>query len=294
MDLKTAYERWEQGEFADEELSEISGLAIRSLRDLAKWGAIETSGGGKGRGKRRKWKRPAICKAAMTAAFQRAGLPLPMGARLAFHFWNLQPNNSYDPFMRFPKWEKLAEPFDWEKRADGEHVIKAYLTDDFANARHDEDFDSYVHIINGVYVIAQSAVVPYIQAFHEEGRDAMAEMFFVRLGRLSDDGNTFLTWHRPRRKRFFNEEERAAWETAKAEGVELKDFLANLGPRWDMEEQYGDEISLDFLQYQLEPEANEEKASKAFNNFTVKTSVNVTLAMRTAMRRAIGLPVVGE
>lgn len=291
MDLKSAYERWEAGEFSDEEASEISGLAVRSLRDLAKLGAIKTSGGGKGRGNRREWKRPAICKAAMTAAFQKAGLSLPMGARLAFHFWNLQPNHSYDPFLRFPDWERLEKPFDWEKRTNGDHVIKAYLTDDYTRLRHDDDFDSYVYIVNNMYVMIQSAIVPYLQDFDEESKMAQKEMFFVKLGRLSDNGNRFLTWHRPRRKRLFNDEERANWETAKAKGIKIGDFITTLPHRWDIEEQFCDEIDPDFLRYHLEAEVDEELSAYYFNNFSVKISINTTLSMRTAMRRAIGLTV---
>jgi hypothetical protein len=110
MTLEDAFNRWRDGEFSDDEVSGFTGLTPRALRDLAKWGAIETAGGEKGRGKRRAWKRRAICKAAMTAAFHRAGLSLPMSARLAFHYWNL-PNlmrvMNYDPMIRFPTWEKL-------------------------------------------------------------------------------------------------------------------------------------------------------------------------------------------
>jgi len=129
----------------------------------------------------------------------------------------------------------------------------------------------------------------------EGGGKAFFDLFFVIVGRIADDGSTFYSWHRPRRKRMFNKDEHARWEAAKAEGVEIMDFMKTLGPdRNFIEEQYSDEISLDFLQYQLEPEANTEKATNAFSNFTVKTSVNVTLAMRMAMRRAMNLPVIDQ
>ncbi len=311
MALEDAFNRWRDGEFSDDETSEFTGLTPRALRDLAKWGAIETSGGEKGRGKRRAWKRAAICKAAMTGAFHKAGLPLPMAGRIAFYVWNISPNSSNDPMLRFPKWEELGKPIlDTAAREPGEHAVKKWLTDDFAAPRHDDDFDSYVHIVNRSYVVAEAAVVPsYRRMFADQSDpdlnnklDAMLrenvggtfeELLTVILGRISDDSATFYTWHRPRRKRFFNAKERARWEKAKAEGVDIMVFMKSLGPEHNyMEEQYSDEISLDFLQYQLEPEANTEKAANAFFNFAVKTSVNVTLAMRMAMRRAMSLPVI--
>lgn len=309
MTLEDAFNRWRDGEFSDDEVSAFAGLTPRALRDLAKWGAIETVGGEKGRGKRRAWNRTAICKAAMTAAFHKAGLALPMAARIAFYQWSIQPNNSNDPMFRFPKWEELDRPIlDTAARQPGEHAVKKWLTDDFATPRHDDDFDSYVHIVNGSFVIAEAAVVPSYRKMREDQRDpdlsnkidtmlrekvggTFEELLTVVLGRISEDGSTLYTWHRPRRKRMFNEEQRAKWEAAKAEGVEIMEFMKTLGPDQNfLEDQYSDEISLDLLQYQLEPEANTEKAANAFFHFAVKTSVNVTLAMRMAMRRAMNLP----
>ena len=312
MTREDAFNRWRDGDFSDDEVSSFTGLTPRALRDLAKWGAIEASGGGKGRGKRRAWKRPAICKAVMTSALHKGGLSLPMAARIAFYVWNIQPNNSNDPMLRFPKWEELDKPIlDTAERQPGEHAVKKWLTDDFATPRHDDDFDSYVHIVNGSYVIAEAAVVPSYRRMRADQSDpdlgdkidamlrakvggTFEEMLTVILGRISEDGSTFYTWHRPRRKRMFNDRDRAKWEKAKAEGVELQDFLKTLPPERFIEDQYADEISLDFLQYQLEPEANTEKAASAFFNFTTKTSVNVTLAMRMAMRSAIGLTVIDQ
>ena len=314
MDVeREIYEQWRVGEFDDSAAEAITSLSTNALRDLQRAGALRASGGG-GRGKRRSWNREALCKGAMTAELRKGGLSLPMAARIAFYVWNISPNSSFDPMLRFPTWEELnGKPvLDTSERAPGEHAVKKWLTDDFATPCHDDDFDSYVHIANGSFVIAEAAVVPSYRRIRADQSDpelsgkidgflreklggSFEELLTVVLGRISEDGSTFYTWHQPRRKRMFNDEQRTQWEAAKAEGVEIMDFMKTLGPDNSfMEDQYSDEISLDFLQYQLEPEANREKAANAFFNFTVKISVNVTLAMRTAMRRALNLPVIGE
>jgi len=290
------FEQWRDGEFDDFAAEVITTLSTNALRDLQRWCALRASGGG-GRGKKRTWGRVALCKGAMIAELRKAGLSLQMAARVAFYQWNIQPSNSYDPMLRFPKWEELDQPIlDASAREKGEHAVKKWLTDAFASPIHDADFDSYIHVVNGSFVIAEAAVVPQFRTpDFEGGGKAFFDLFFVIVGRIADDGSTFYSWHRPRRKRMFNKDEHARWEAAKAEGVEIMDFMKTLGPdRNFIEEQYSDEISLDFLQYQLEPEANTEKATNAFSNFTVKTSVNVTLAMRMAMRRAMNLPVIDQ
>lgn len=284
MDLRERYDLWNAGGFDDEAAEVITSLSTNALRDLQRLGALRTSGGG-GRGKRRLWAREALCKAAMTAELRKAGLSLAMGARIAFYTWNTSVMSS-DPMLAFPSWEELnGKPYFWMEREPGEHGLKEWLSDSFAVPRHDDGFDTFVHILNGTIVVAESAEPPSERRSRAEHPEIAAEIDAISpetiggtfehlrkipLGRLSDDGLTYYTWYGPRPKRRIKPDQDA------------RSFL---------EEQYSDEISIDFLNCQFEEPPAREAIDNALANFTVKTSVNVTLAMRMAMRRAMGLPV---
>jgi len=130
------FEQWRDGEFDDFAAEVITTLSTNALRDLQRWCALRASGGG-GRGKKRTWGRVALCKGAMIAELRKAGLSLQMAARVAFYQWNIQPSNSYDPMLRFPKWEELDQPIlDASAREKGEHAVKKWLTDAFASPIH--------------------------------------------------------------------------------------------------------------------------------------------------------------
>lgn len=289
--LREKFELWRDGDFNDDEAARITGLSVNALRDLQRAGALRASGGG-GRGKTRTWKRDALCKGAMASAICTAGLSIPMGARLAFHYWNLPANHHYDPMLRFPTWDRYKSPHDFEVRTQGRHALQEWIQDHRGQALHDELFDGRLHIINASYVAANSAIVPSIIGLGKQGRAAYSDLFFTWLGRISQNGDSFISWIRPHRKRFFNERERRLWKKAEKEGMELSDFIKMLGPQSVeafLRDNYADEVDLNFLKFELESDADIERAGTAYENFKVKTSINVTLAMRQAMRRAMGL-----
>jgi len=292
--LRESFERWRDGAFDDAEAEKITTLSTNALRDLQRMGALRASGGG-GRSNRRSWGREALCQAAMAAEFRKAGLSLAMGARLSFYYWNIGGDYCFDPFLRFPSWENLISPsFREETRSDGKNAVLEWLSANFARPLHDEEFDNFVHIIDAVYVIADCSAQHLRRIEDEETvleiMESLDPWFYPPMGRITDDGKRFLVWDPPKRQHFLSKEKLSAWKSAEAQGVDIREFLKTL-PRVDfMTDQYGDKIDLKFLDFQVDPYRDDEAAKWAFHNYTVKTSVNVTLAMRKAMRRAMNLP----
>jgi hypothetical protein len=84
MDLDDALRRYGQNCFTDDDLTRCSGLSVRALRELIKIGAIRTVTERRGPGRVRLCDATVFKRAAVIAALNQAGFSLPVSGHIAF------------------------------------------------------------------------------------------------------------------------------------------------------------------------------------------------------------------
>lgn len=272
MSLEERYERLNSGTFSDEELSSYVGIHPRSLRDLAKWGALKKALNQRGAGKKRLWSGLAIKRAASIAALNRAGIPLPLAARINFYFWmNLDLVNN---LRGTPSWEWLQTP------KGKEHTVRRLID---RHNRHvkPHPYDVMVRILDSELVFL-------------EGRPKIARRdrnrINVCVGRLTKQDQQLLVWDiLPKRMRIADF--RPANPTYSIEESHIAFERAWKTWKRDIESEFGHEINPQFLAFREDPEINKAYAKRLLENHQSELNVNLTVAMKIALRKALGLPV---
>lgn len=272
MSLEERYERLISGTFSDEELSSYVGIHPRSLRDLAKWGALDRAINQGGAGKKRLWSGLAIRRSASIAALNQAGISLPLAARINFYFWmDLRIANN---LREMPNWEWLQTP--GAKTHTMRHLID--LRDRHVKTHPD---DVIVRIIDSELVFL-------------EGRPKIARRdrnrINVCVGRLAKHDQQLLVWDiLPRRMRIADF--RPANPTYSVE--ESHRAFERAWNTWkrDIESEFGHEINPQFLAFREDPKINKAYAKRLLENHQSELNVNLTVAMKIALRKALGLPV---
>jgi hypothetical protein len=270
MGVRETYEQWCFGSYPDEEVAEFTGLTPRALRALARLGAIETSSLERGAGHRRQWRPSAILKATIAGALHRTGLSLPMAGRLAFHVWTYIPASIAEvipsrvwPYPEIPKAR--------------DHPIRALIDPANTMLRH-EWHDIRVHLVNGSFFFIQPGLLRPVKDYVSK---------FVCLGRITADGSSFKVWQPlpkvlpikgrdlssdPEERRQQRQRALEAWKR-------------------DIPAEYGTLINPKLLAYEEDPDADPELARRVCENYESILSVNISLPMRRAVRKALGLPV---
>lgn len=275
--------QWREKEYEDEEAARITGLSVRSLRDLRRWGAIKTSSGSKGRGKVRTWKCEALSKAAMTHAFHDVGMDLQTAARLTFLVWNARGDSLMEPVISFCLSSlDLVDLARSLPRDNGEYALVAWLREEHAVCRHDDEYDLFVLLIDQEYVFTRFSLPGRITILKD-----VPDPRLRCIGRMIGSDGSFLSWEVPARKRMWplTPEEERDYNRASDKG----EFMLSLQKNWQID--YEDEVDFKFLSFEVDTQQDQQRANAALHNYVTMISVNVSLSMRMAMRRSLALPV---
>jgi hypothetical protein len=269
--LDEALRRYRQGAFTDDDVTRCSGLSVRAWRELIKIGAVRTITELCGPGRVRLCDATTLKRAAVIAALNRAGLSLAMAGRIAYfmprgellyHVWDpswmllqggadVNPETGLPPYLKEPK-------FDW------------FDPDKPASA--DQKLDWLIEIYERRFVgLAFSTEYPPLI-----------------YGDLRNEGTSFVSWY------VFHQLYHLSGPAEKiAEALapyKIGDFI----PKWANPYSWSDRLDPGFLDYRYENhDADDDPvriaAEASVRSSVFKIAVNVTLAIRKALRRYLGI-----
>ena len=267
MDFDDRLRLYRIGRFTDEDVTGCTGLSVRAFRELIKLGAIRTITDRRGPGRVRACDATTFKRTAVIAAINAAGFSLAMAGRIAYFlpFEELlhvicDPLNVLflhgaddDPETGLPPRRKTPT-VDW--------------FDPDMPAKVDPANDWYIEIYDGRFVAGNYKV-----------RGQPDESFIY--GDLRDDGSTFVSW-------LAFHDRRPVFDSR------LKDFVDKLNAKWEQPNAWSDRLDPNFLKYQYEQHDAEGDplrvaAEVAVRSPVCKTTINITLALRKALRRYLGI-----
>jgi len=267
MDFDDCLRRYREGRFTDEDVTRCTGLSVRALRELIKIGAVRTITNRRGPGRVRVCDATTFKRTAVIAAINAAGLGLETAARIAYFL----------PFEELLY--AICDPFTvlfLHGAADDPETSlpprrKTPTADWFdpdTPAKVDPANDWYVGIYDGRFIAADYKV------------PGQPDESFI-YGELRDDGTTFVSWL-------------AFHERRPVFDGQLKDFVDKLNAKWEQPNAWSDRPDRNFLKYQYEQHDAEVDALRMAAEVVVrspvfKTTVNITLALRRALRRYLHL-----
>jgi hypothetical protein len=267
MDFDDSLRRYRQGRFTDEDVTRCTGLSVRALRELIKIGAVRTITDRRGPGRVRVCDATTFKRTAVIAALNAAGFSLAVAGRMAY----LLPFEELlfaicDPFTvlflhgaaddtetGFPPRRKTPT-VDW--------------FDPDLPAKVDPANDWFIEVYDGRYIVGDYKV---------SGQPDEPVIY----GDLRDDGTTFVSWlaFHDRRPVFDHR---------------LKGFVDKFNAKWELPNAWSDRLDRDFLDYHYEQHDAEDDrlriaAEVAVCSPVFKTTINITLGLRTALRRYLGI-----
>lgn len=275
MTLNDALRRYQKGLFGDQDVTTCTGLSVRAWRELIKVGAAYTITDIRGRGRVRLCDATTFKRAAIIAALNRAGLSLAMAGRLAYFLpadellyalWDpcnilLDISGIVDPVTGLPP--RLARPkTDW---FDPDRPAKA-----------DPENDWRVEIFDGRFVGITTGIDDE-PAIH---------------GDLRDDGTTFVCW-----LPFHQHTKFAGYQTKAAEALLPRYKIGDLIAKWQQPHIWSDRLHPKFLDYHFEEHTDDplvRAAVAAAQSPVSKTTVNISLAIRKALRRYLDIEPAAE
>ena len=272
MNFDDALRRYMKGVFRDRDVTRCTGLSVRAWRELIKVGAVRTVTESCGPGRVRLCTATTFKRVAAIAALNRAGFSLAMSGRIAYFlpldellyaFWDpcailLQSSADVAPKTGLPP--RLKQP-------------KADWFDPNKPAQADPETDWLIEIYEGRFVgiIHGSEDEPLIY------------------GDLRNGGTRFVSWLPVHRQFQFM-------------GSATKEFVQALLPhkigefiaKWEDPNAWPNRLDPGFLDYNYEDrDADGDPlgiaAEATARSPLFKTTVNVTLAIRKALRRYLGI-----
>jgi hypothetical protein len=267
VDFNDRLRRYRTGQFTDEDVTRCTGLSVRAWRELIKLGAIRTITDRRGPGRVRVCDATTFKRTAVIAAINAAGFSLAVAGRIAYFlpFEELMyaicdpftvlflHGAADDPETGLPPRRKTPA-VDW---FDPDTPAKV----DPANDWYIEIYDG--HFVVGNYKVAGQTDEPFIY------------------GELRDDGTTFVSW-------LAFHERRPVFDSR------LKGFVDTFNAKWEQPNAWSDRLDRNFLKYQYEQHDAEDDplrmaAEVAVRSPVFKTTINITLALRKALRRYLHL-----
>jgi hypothetical protein len=269
MNCDEALRRYHQNRFTDNDVTHCTGLAVRGWRELIKARAVRTVTANRGRGRVRQCDATTFKRAAVIAALNQAGFSLAVSGQIAYCFpshvllyeicdpWAilLQRAAALDPQTGLPPrvQRPIADWFDPERPATAE-----------------PDSDWLVQIFEGRFVGA---------VHHAEEPPTI-------FGDLRQDGAHFVAWVPVRRRG--QRMGRVIDEYAQGLSPTFLDFVA----AWEHPTQWAKELKLLGFKYENhntddDPFCRAAEASARSPLFL--TTINITLAIRKALRRYLGI-----
>jgi hypothetical protein len=272
MNIDAALRRFTKGLFTDHDVTRCTGISVRGWRELLKLRAVRTVTEGRGPGRVRVCDATTLKRVAIIAALNRTGLSLAMSGRIAYFlpldellyaFWDpchilLQTLADMDPETRLPP--RLKQPkTDW---FDPDKPAKADPENDWLIEIHEGRFVEIIHNYKRVDE-------PWIY------------------GDLRNEGTRFVSW-------FPFHQQNQFIGTAEEIAALLPGKTGDIVAKWEDPFSWPDRLDPDFLDYKYE---NHDAAGDPLRTIAeavarsplFKTTVNVTLAIRKALRRYLGI-----
>ena len=268
LDLENALRQYKEATFDDGDVTRCTGLSVRSWRELLKLGAVQTTGE-RGHGRVRLCDHKSFKRSAVIAQFHRAGFSLSMAGRLGY----LLP---FDERI-YRDCDPIPILFDPKRNADLKTQVPRRRKDPRVDwfdpnrpSKADPEYDCLIDIFDARFV-----------GFRWRNHNPWI------YGELRDDGRQFVSWYPFHRQNFVHEQ-------IFYDDTAFKEFYETSLPKWDFRAETADKIDLNFLDYSFENHSADDDslriaAQTVMQNPVVKTSINISLAVRTVLRRYLGM-----
>jgi len=259
--LEEALRRYQENAFTDADVMGCTGLPARSIRQLIKARAVRTRSEDRGAGHIRKFDATTFKRLAVASALNGAGFSLTLAGQLAY----LLPGDRllyarYDPINVLCDEAQGVDPNSGLPPRRQMPPFDWFDPDKPAIA--DPENDRLLEIIDGRFV---SLVF----------KQRSEPLFY---GDLHNGGTAFVSW----------------WPFRSHTSAVFFSTDADVGPKWEDPRSAADRIHPRFLNYREERhDADDDRlmleARAAAQRPVFKTSINITLAIRLALRRYLGL-----
>jgi hypothetical protein len=271
MNIDAALRRYRTSLFSDHDVTRCTGLSVRSWRELIKIGAVRTVTQGRGPGRVRQCDATTLKRAAVIAALSRSGFSLAVSGRIAYFLpFDTMLYGIVDPCTILLSGAEADPESGLFPRLE---PPKADWFDPDKPAKADPETDWIIEIYEGrfVGVIYSDDPEPLIY------------------GDLRNEGRSFVTWRPYDRLAPFVGPGIEASAQAKLP-YKIGDFV----PKWQDPNSWSDRLDPGFLDYKHEDHGADDDplgmaAEAAARSPTFKATINVTLTIRKALRRYLGI-----
>jgi hypothetical protein len=264
--------RYSAGSFTDGDVTRCTGLSVRGWRELIKIGAVRTCSEKRGPGRVRACDATTFKRAAIIAVLNQAGFSLALAGRMAYllpldarlyEIWDpcfilldatatVEPETGLPPRLKVPKanWFDLDEP-----------------------ATADPENDWLIGIYNGRFVAT---------VYGPERKP-------IIYGDIRSAATHFVAWYP-----FHRQHQLIERPTANIAREQLSQQIAVDIAKWEHPSHLSDRLDPRFLDYQYEDHGGDDDplsgaAEAAVRSPLFTTTINVTLAIRKALRRYLGI-----
>ena len=268
MNFNDALRRYRADRFTDDDVTCCTGLTPRSYRELIKVGAARTVTERRGPGRIRLCDATTFKRASVIAAINSAGFSLPMAGRIAYFM-------PFEDFV-FAAWDPFAILFmhgaDVDPNTGLPPKLKAPKTDWFDPNKLAEAEPTSDWLIE----IYESRFVGIICKVPDEPREEP-----VIYADLRNEGTTFVTW-------LPFDQQRPAFDSR------LNEFVDTFTTKWNEPHAWSNRLDREFLKHKYENHEAEDDplrvtADAVARSPLFKSTINVTLAIRKALRRYLGI-----
>ncbi len=268
MNFDRALRRYANDRFSDRDVTHSSGLSLRAWRELIRLRVVRTVTDDRGRGVRRLCDATTLKRAAVIGALNRAGFSLAVSGQVAY----FMPYHSLLYEICDPGWFLLHRSLGADFEAGLPPKVERPEVDWFDPAKPavaDPESDWQIEICDGRFVAA----------IYPKGER-------IVFGDLRKDGARFVAW--------FPIRQRPVWmgnaiEASRKESApRILDFIAE----WETPTPWKKELSaIDYVyeNHEREDDPLRLTAERASRSSIFKSTINVTLAVRTALRRYLGI-----
>jgi hypothetical protein len=272
VNLDDALRRYRKNAFTDNDVARCTGMSVRAWRELIKIGAVRTVTEDRGPGRVRLCDANTFKRAALIAALNRARFSLAVAGRIAYFL----PLDTLLYKIWDPYWILFEVFADADANADLPPRVEQPKVDWFdpdKPAKADLERDLLIEIYEGRFVGISCGM---------EGRPAI-------YGDLRNGGTRFVSWFP------FHQQTTVYSATKQITQALLPDKIAEtLIPKWEDPDKWSDRLDSHFLDYEYEDHGTDGDplaiaAEATARSPVFKTTVNVSLVVRKALRRYLGI-----